>query len=400
MAKSIACTHGLWVTAFACGVAVVSVGGCETSGVTQLTDTAPRNVFFPGKSLGTVSDGEFPVGLLGRRGLVSTVVTVDENDVLRLRSFDRKLVCRTDPVARSEDESSVGLYTESDNFFAYRSRGEDGSTRLRILDDRCREPIGPFSNASIIGNPAWYQPASFVVLDDGHTLRQLRSEDGHHRILARNVSHAEQSASYLFTLEEGTVTIRDRELTKVLSTGRNVSEMAVDTTNSRVVYVDEQGVFVLSNVKRKPLLVTKTACRVGWIDAPAKAAAVQFQKSCDDPTLVVAISAYGRRLELPSGARSVSIRNFDTDASPDWVLSYLRPWRTATIEPQRIRQGKASRPTGASSGVSGSPLTSLVRRGAFEVSAQLRAERCCCGSILVLRTVDWSRGPRRSRQII
>jgi hypothetical protein len=325
MAKSTACTLGLWFAAFPFSVAILSVGGCQTSGVKQLTDTAPRNVFFPGKSLGAVSDSEFPIGLLGRRGLVSTVVTVDGDDVLRLHSMDGKRECRPGPIARGEDESSAGVYTESDNYFAYRARSEDGSVRLRVLDDRCREPIGPYPNASVVGNPASYQPTSLLILDEAHALHQLSTDDGQHRVVARKVTRAEQTASYLFTLEDGAVTVRDRKLAKVLSVGQDVTEMAVDATNSRAAYVDVQGLFVLSKVGRKPVFVARDACKVGWIDAPAPAAAVQYQKSCTDPTIVVAISAYDRRVELPTASRSVSLRNFGTDASPDWVIAYLQP---------------------------------------------------------------------------
>jgi hypothetical protein len=101
--------------------------------------------------------------------------------------------------------------------------------------------------------------------------------------------------------------------------------MAADTGGDRLAYVDEQGLFVLSSFDAKPVFVTKEACKVQWIDAPAAASAVQYQKSCEDSSLVVAISAYDRRVELPSGpSKSVSLRNLGTDASPQWVLSYLR----------------------------------------------------------------------------
>ena len=309
-----------------CGAVIACCigNGCQTSGFEQLTDTAPRNVFFPGTSLGMVSVDEVPFEILGMNGLNTAVVTRDPSSRLHVHAFDGRKPCAVGPIAPLDDPIERTTYNTVDRFLPYQVRVDVSNTSLHVMDDHCREPLGPYPNGKVIGNPVGYLPTSVVVLTEDHRLLRLEPETSTELVIAKMVHAAVQTSNYLFTLEEGTVTIRDRKLATVVTVGDGVIDMRVDNGNERVAFIDNEGLSVVPSPTEAAVHVDKSACYVDWADAPSEVVALQYEASCTDRTLVVNAVRLKKRLKLPKIAKKpVALRNFGDQASPDWVLSYF-----------------------------------------------------------------------------
>lgn len=307
-------------------VATVGCGtpSCHSTGFEQLTDDAPRNVYFPGKALGAVPGGSVPVALLGLRGVVSAVVTQDPNNQLAVHRFDGSHACTAGSVAAVGDPFESASWEAVDQYFAYQKRLNETTTELRVVDDHCREPLGPYRNATMVGPPPGYIPTALIVLTEDHRLLQLHPETETESVVATGVTQAVKTSKYLYAVEDGRIKIRDRSLETLATVGHKVTELSVDRSRDRVAFIDEHGLSVLRSVKSPPIQLDSSACSVDWSDAPDEAMVLQYWASCSDRTLVANLVALDRRVELPEGALPpVAARNFGTSEEPDWVLSYF-----------------------------------------------------------------------------
>lgn len=317
--------------------------GCETQGFEQLADTAPRNVYFPGKALGSVGIDETPIELLGENGSPSAVVTRDLRDTLRIYGFDGKTRCTVGKAAPLDDPLGPSTYEAVDRYLPFQVRIDPSLSELHVVDDRCKERLGPYKNGRGIGRASSYLPTSIVVLTEEHRLIKLDPARGAETVIAEWVHDAVQTAQYLYTLEHGTVTVRDRKLEVVAEVGDGVISMRVDGANERVAYVDKRGLYVLPKVTDKEQFVEKRACNVEWMDAPAALVALEYTMSCDGGEWIANLSAVKKRKVLPSYAkRPLSIRDFSTKDAPNWVISFFSGLESEGSEPRSVREANGN----------------------------------------------------------
>jgi hypothetical protein len=277
------------------------------------------------------------VGALGRKGRLDAIATLDRDNFIHLYSFDGRRTCRVGPIAKSNESSVRSIADVAEDILPYEVQLEDGDSELHVIDADCHGIISPLKNTKLIGNPASYDPTSLVLLTETNQLILLNAASRKQRVLARSVTYAVQSSTNLYTLENGTVTIRNRKLEKLRSVGSRVTEMLVDGSNSRVAFVDRNGLSLLLTDERDPIFLDKNACHIDWADASPTVNAVQYFTNCNDITLVVNLASIRRRVELPDNSvKPVSVRNFGNTSNPDWVLSYFVKSDSSSTEDPKV----------------------------------------------------------------
>jgi hypothetical protein len=270
---------------------------------------------------------------LGKDGIPSAVVTQDSTFRLRVVRVDGAKGCSTGPLSSADAPNAGTVYDALDNEVSYNVYVDAKNTSLHLMDEHCRESLGPFANATLIGRPSAYQPPRFVILTGDQKVLELHPETKSESVIAKDVTSAVLTNTSLYTLEASTVKVRDRSLQNLRSFGDGVTEMHVDKANDRVAFVDGTGLHYVLSKATAPVQVDSSGCHVGWADATADVTALQYEKSCTDPTLVIAFAQGKERIELPSvAARPVAVRNFGSTSSPQWVLSYFSDVNNVTVD--------------------------------------------------------------------
>jgi hypothetical protein len=325
------------------GIVIGGVVGCETQGFEQLADTAPRNVYFPGKALGAIAQDETPIELLGEKGLPSAVVTRDRRDTLRIYGVDGKTHCTVGKAAPLDDPLGPSTYEAVDRYLPFQVRIDPSLSELHVVDDRCQERLGPYKNGIVIGRASSYLPTSIVVLTEEHRLIRLDPKRRVETVIAEWVHDAVQTTQYLYTLERGSVTVRNRKLEVVAEVGDGVISMRVDGANERVAYVDKRGLSVLLTVASEEIFVEKSACNVEWMDAPAALVALEYATRCDGGEWISNLVGVKKRKTLPSDAkRPLSVRDFGTKEHPNWVLSYFAALEADASGPRSVLEANGN----------------------------------------------------------
>lgn len=339
-------------------MALVGCGphGCDSSGIEALADFSPRNVLFPGKTLGTLALDEEPLELLGEQGIPSAIVTRNPRNELNFYHFDDSAPCGTASIAEVGDPIAGDVSESVENWLAYVSRVDDANTELHFIDASCRESVPPLRNATLVGRPSHYSPARFVALSDDGKLHVIRPDLETQTVIGRSVTKAISTVKYLFTIEDGAVTIRKRSLEIVQTFGTLTTEIHVDKATDQVAFIDSRGVGYWTGMSEAPVWLAPTGRHVIWVDSPPGVAALQYERSPTDSTLVVEIPQRGLRQVLPDTAQGpVSVRQLAAGDDDSWVVSYFSAGtkRASAIDPsltigERVvsRFGQSGSPVG------------------------------------------------------
>ena len=329
---------------------------CETEGLSDLFDTSPTFVRFPGRQLAKGRyDGLWLDGSVEQHGFVLARDLDDHS--LTIIPFDGRDPCTVGPVARYWSFlQAFGLQQFQGYVPFIESVDETSRGELQLATFDCQLSGVSLSDAGGPVRPApAVTPPAYLAKQGGTTLFRLDPWNDEQSVVAEQVGRLEFDGQYLWTIEGGEVVVRDRALNVQGRYGTGAIELLV-WSSGRGYFTDQEGLHKVSmqangkqaNEKEGPLV--EGACGIAT-PRGGSSAYVATLAPCAQSQLVLV----GTETDLPhiladNAALGVHVSNlktqeyltYVTDVDPSTGLGSL--W-TVTLGGKPVRIG-----TGASLG--------------------------------------------------
>lgn len=282
--------------------------GCETEGLSDLFDTSPTFVRFPGRQLAKGHYSGFSLdGTVPERGFI-LVRDQDKDGDLTIVPLRGGEPCRVGPAVRYWSFLMMfGLQGEDDEKNPLKgyipflpSLEADGTGTLKFATFGCEiSDVTVPGVRSPIRTGVMLSPPAFLALRSGAELSAANPWDGTSKRVAESVTDAAFDGKHLWTIESGEIVIRDSSLSEQGRYGNGVTGYRINGVGEGL-FIDSEGLqeFKLAVPTATPLV--EDACGIA---SPRGASTYLATLSpCADARLTIYDRVKGKSYPIASGA--------------------------------------------------------------------------------------------------
>ena len=238
--------------------------GCETGGLSDLFDTSPTFIRFPGRHLAEGRFSGFALdGTASERGYL-LVRDQDQDGALTVVPIRGGEPCRVGPAARFWSFLSMfGLQdgTPQEGYISFLpSVDEAGIGTLQFATFGCEVSSASLPGVrSPIRTGTMLSPPAFVALQSDAKLATVSPWDGTSKSVAESVADAAFDGANFWTLQGGEVVILDGSLSEKARYGQGVTGYRINGPGAGY-FLDPNGLQKFDELGQKPTVLAQDAC--------------------------------------------------------------------------------------------------------------------------------------------
>ncbi|MBN1606593.1 MAG: hypothetical protein JW940_08155 [Polyangiaceae bacterium] len=291
--------------------------GCETGGLSDLFDTSPTYIRFPGRQLAKGHFSGFRLdGTPGEHGFLlvrdQDEPDQDERGALTVVPIRGAQPCQVGPAADywpflsmfgllRDDQKQIQGYISFLPSVGEAGTPEAGIGTLQFATFDCQVASAALPGVrSPLGTGTLLSPPKFIAIQSDGKLSTVSPWDGTSKSVAESVTDAAFDGSHFWTRQDGQLVVRDSSLSEVMSYGSGVTGYRMDGGGTGY-FLDSEGLHRVDGPGKPAALLEPGACGLSTPRGASNYLAT-LAPCADAELILVDPTAEEKRRSLATGA--------------------------------------------------------------------------------------------------